>query len=137
MEVYDLESSANSLLANLSTRGFVETADNVMIGGFISGGQSAPTQVLLRGIGPSLKGQLPNALDNPVLQLLDENGAVIASNDNWKDTQRSEIEETGIPPSHDLEAAILRTLSPAVYTAILRGKNGTVGIGLVEIYNIR
>jgi Right handed beta helix region len=137
VEVYDLDSSANSLLANLSTRGFVETADNVMIGGFITGGGSAPTQVLLRGIGPSLKGQLPNALDDPTLELRDANGAVIAGNDNWKDAQRSEIEATGIPPSHDLEAAIVWTLSPAAYTTILRGKNETIGIGLVEIYNIR
>ena len=137
VEVYDLDGSPDSVLANLSTRGFVETADNVMIGGFISGGHSAPTQVLVRGIGPSIKGQLPSALDDPMLELLNANGAVIASNDNWKDTQRSEIEATGIQPSHDLEAAILRSLSPAAYTAILRGRNETVGIGLVEVYNIR
>ena len=137
VEGYDLATSANSLLANLSTRGFVETADNVMIGGFITGGHSAATQVLVRGIGPSLKNQLPNALDDPMLELRDQNGGLIAGNDNWKDSQRSEIEETGIPPSHDFEAAILRTLSPGTFTTILRGKNETVGIGLVEIYNIR
>ena len=137
VEAYDREMGADSVLANISSRGFVETGDNVMIGGFIAGNQSGNTKVLLRAIAPSLKSQLPNALDDPVLELHDSNGATLATNDNWKDDQRTEIEATGIPPSHDLESAIVRTLAPDAYTAIVRGNNNTVGVGLVEIYNIR
>lgn len=137
VEVYD-RSSANSLLANISSRSFVETGDNVLIGGFIAGNQPGSTQILVRAIGPSIKNQVPNALDDPTLDLHDSNGATLASNDNWKDSpQRSQIEATGIPPSHDFESAIFRTVAPAPYTAIVRGKNGGLGIGLVEIYNIR
>jgi len=137
VEAYDLDSGADSVLANISSRGFVETGDNVMIGGFIAGNQSGNTKVLLRAIAPSLKSQLPNALDDPVLELHDSNGATMATNDNWKDDQRAEIEATGIPPTHDLESAIVRTLTPEAYTAIIRGTNNTVGVGLVEIYNLR
>jgi len=92
----------------------------------------------VRALGPSIKNQLPNALDDTTLELRDSNGALLASNDNWKDSpERTQIEGTGIPPSHDLESAIFRTLAPAQYTAILRGKNNTTGVGVVEIYNIR
>ena len=137
VEAYDRDSDADSLLANISSRGFVETDDNVMIGGFIAGHHSASTRVLLRAIGPSLKSKLPNALDDTFLELHDRNGNTIATNDNWKDSQRAEIEMTGIPPTHDLESAMVRTLAPDAYTAIVRGKNNTIGVGLVEIYNIR
>ena len=137
VEAYDLNTAANSILANISTRGFVETGDNALIGGFIAGNQSGSTRILVRAIGPSLKSKLPNALDDPVLELHDRNGATIATNDNWKDNQRTEIEATGIPPTNDLESAIVRTLPPAAYTAIVRGKDNTTGIGLVEIYNIK
>ena len=138
VEVYDRSSSANSILANISSRSFVETGDNVLIGGFIAGNQPASTKILARALGPSIKNQLPNALDDPTLDLHNSNGAMIATNDNWKDSpERTQIEGTGIPPSHDLESAILRTLAPAPYTAIVRGKNGGVGVGVVEIYNIR
>ena len=137
VEAYDREMGADSVLANISSRGFVETGDNVMIGGFIAGNNSGSAKVLIRAIAPSLKNQLPNALDDPLLELRDRNGNAIATNDNWKDDQRTEIEDTGIPPSHDLESAIVRTLAPEAYTAIVRGVNNTVGVGLVEIYNIR
>ena len=139
MEVYD-RSSANSLLANISSRSFVETADNVLIGGFIAGNQPGSTDILVRAIGPSIKNQLPNALDDPTLELRDGNGGLLASNNNWKDApapERAQIEGTGIPPSHDLESAIFRTLAPAQYTAIVKGNNGGVGVGVVEIYNVR
>jgi hypothetical protein len=137
VEVYDLAKGVNSILANISSRGFVDAGDNVMIGGFIAGNNTAPTRILIRAIGPSLKGNVPNAMDDPLLELHDRNGAIIATNDNWKDDQRTEIEQTGIPPTNDFESAIVRTLAPDNYTAIVRGKNNTTGIGLVEIYNIR
>jgi hypothetical protein len=138
MEVYDRGVTANSVLANISSRGFVEAADNVMIGGFITGNQPGNTKVLVRAIGPSMKATVPNALDDPTLELYDSNGAAVGSNDNWKESaDRTEIEATGIPPIHDQEAAIVRTVAPGLYTAIVRGKNDTSGVGLVEIYNIR
>ena len=136
VEVYDLALGVNSLLANISSRSFIETGDNVLIGGFIAGNHPASTVILIRALGPSLKSQLPNAIDDPLLELRDANGAAMASNDNWKDSpERAQIEATGIPPSHDLESAIFRTLPPANYTAIVRGKAN--GVGVVEIYNIR
>lgn len=137
IEAYDLDSSAASILANISTRGFVETNDNILFGGFIAGNHPANTKILVRAIGPSLKNILPNALDDPFLELHDRNGATVATNDNWKDNQRAEIEATGIPPSHDSESAMVRMVIPDAYTAIVRGKNNTMGVGLVEIYNIK
>ena len=138
IEAYDRSSGANAEMANISTRAAVEADDNVLIGGFIVGSQHPGTRVLVRALGPSLKSQLPNALDDPQLQLFDANGAPLASNDNWKDSeQREEIEATGIPPSNDAEAAIIRGVTPAPYTAIVRGANDTTGIGLVEVYNVK
>ena len=137
VEAYDLDQAADSILANISTRGFVETGDHVLIGGFIAGNHSANTKILVRAIGPSLKNTLPNALDDTFLELYDRNGALVANNDNWKDNQRAAIEATGIPPSHDLESAMVRTVIPDAYTVIVRGKNNAVGVGLVEVYNIR
>ena len=136
VEIYDLD-AGKSILANISSRGLVDTGDNVMIGGFIAGNQNGNTKVLVRGIGPSLQGKVPNALADPILELHDSNGNTLETNDNWKDSpERAEIEATGIPPSNDLESAILKPVSPAGYTAILRGKTGS-GIAVVEIYNIR
>jgi len=135
VEIYDLATNT-SLLANISSRGLVDTGDNVMIGGFIAGNQSADTRVLVRGLGPSLQGNVPNALADPILELHDGNGNTLETNDNWRDAPNSsDIEATGIPPSHDLESAILKQVSPAGYTAILRGKTGS-GIAVVEIYNL-
>jgi hypothetical protein len=137
VEVYDLDANANSILANISSRGLVDTGDNVMIGGFIAGNNNGGTEILIRGIGPSLQGRVPNPLADPILELHDSNGNTLQTNDNWKDSpERSEIEATGIPPSNDLESAIIKTVSPAGYTAILRGASGS-GIAVVEIYNIR
>ena len=138
MEVYDRGLTANSILANISSRSFVEATDNVMIGGFITGNQTGNTKIYVRALGPSLSGQVPNALQNPTLELHDSNGATIASNDNWKESSQSaEITATGIPPTHDSEAAAISTVVPGGYTAIVRGNNDTVGVGVVEIYNIR
>ena len=114
----------------------VQTGDQVGIGGFIITG-SAPKQVLLRAIGPSLTGfGVPNALADPVMELHGPTGFVTITNDNWKDTQQAAIMATGIPPSNDLESAILATLPPGNYTAIVRGKNNTTGVALVEVYDL-
>jgi len=138
LEVYDRSAGVASELANISTRGFVQTDENALFGGFIVGSQDNGTRVLLRAIGPSLKPRLPQALDDPELELFDGNGSPIALNDNWKDSERrAEIEATGIAPSNDAESAILLDASPALYTAIVRGRGRTSGVGSVEIYNVK
>ena len=135
-EVYDLDRTADSKLANISTRGFIETGDNVMIGGTIIVGTN-PARVLLRAIGPSLANfGVPNALGDPVLELHDGNGGVVATNDNWRANQEAEIIGTGLPPSNDLESAIVRDLVPGNYTAIVRGSNNSTGVALVEAYEL-
>ena len=140
VEAYDLDQPADSQLANISTRGFVDTADNVMIGGLIIGASGlGNATVLVRAIGPSLGNADPpvaNALQDPTLELHDAGGAIIASNDDWKDTQQSEIEATTIPPTDDQESAMVQTLAPGNYTAIVRGKADTTGVGLVEVYHL-
>jgi hypothetical protein len=137
VEVYDLAPTANSKLANISTRGFVDTGDNVMIGGLIVGGSGGSANVLIRAIGPSLQSfGISNALQNPTLELHDGSGAIVASNDDWRDSQASLIAATGIPPASNQEAAILTGLAPGNYTALVGGKNGTTGVGLVEAYNL-
>jgi hypothetical protein len=137
VEAYDLDAAANSKLANISTRGLVETDNNVMIVGFIAG--NGLTKVIIRGIGPSLtQAGISGALQNPALALHDGNGATLASNDDWRiGGQEAEIIATTIPPSDDLEAAIVALLAPGAYTAIVSGVNNTTGVGLVEVYNIR
>src|SRR5207237_3734868 len=112
VEAYDLDRTVNSKLANISTRGFVQTGDNVLIGGLIVLGQN-PLRVIVRAIGPSLPG--PGALGNPSLELHDWSGTLIASNDNWRTDQEAEIIATGIPPTNDLESAIVRNLAPGNY----------------------
>ncbi|HWM23709.1 MAG TPA: choice-of-anchor Q domain-containing protein [Chthoniobacterales bacterium] len=135
-EVYDLDQTADSKLGNISTRGFVDTGDNVMIGGVILVG-SAPARVLFRAIGPSLTNVgVPNALGDPILELYDANGGVIVVNYNWRDDQEAEILATGIPPPNDLESAIVRDFAPGNYTAIVRGLNNTTGTALVEAYDL-
>jgi hypothetical protein len=121
---------------NLSTRMRVETGNNVGIGGFIITG-SAPKQVLLRAIGPSLAHfGVPNVLADPMLELHGPGAFVTVTNDNWRDTQEAEIQATGIPPTDDLESAIMVTLEPGAYTAIVQGRNNTSGVGLVEVYDL-
>jgi hypothetical protein len=139
VEVYDLSQPANSQLANISTRGFVDTGDNAMIGGMILGpNNAASSRVIVRAIGPSLQNAgVANPLQDPTLELHDGSGTTIASNDNWKDTQQSDVEATTIPPTDDRESAIVATLSPGPYTAIVRGKSDTTGVALVEVYNLQ
>ena len=131
VEGYDLDRTTDSKLANISTRGLVQTGDNVMIGGVIVSG-TLDDSVLLRAIGPSLP--VAGALADPFLELHDSNGAIIASNDNWRDSQESDIEATGLAPTDDAESAILVTLEPGAYTAIVSGVGNTTGIALVEAY---
>ena len=141
VEIYDLAQSA-TLLANISTRGYVDTDDNVMIGGFIIGGGTASgaARVIVRALGPSVP--IAGALTDPTLELRDGSGTLVDFNDNWKlrpdgTSQQAEIEATGIAPTNDFESALLQTLPAGNYTAIVRGKNNTTGIGLVESYNLQ
>lgn len=137
VEAYDLAPATGARLANISTRGFVDSGDNVMIGGFILGSGNASVRILIRAIGPSLAlVGVPNALIDPTLELHNSNGDIIATNDDWRDTQQAEIAATGIPPSDDRESAIIGTLVPGAYTAILRGKNDTTGVAAVEAYQL-
>jgi hypothetical protein len=141
VEAYDLEQTSAAKLGNISTRGFVDTGNNVMIGGLILGPSgSGGGKVLVRAIGPSLP--VPATLQNPTLELRNAAGTLIASNDNWKindqtgQSQEADIRATGLAPSNDLESTVLTTLSPGNYTAIVAGKNNTIGVGLVEVYNL-
>jgi len=137
VEGYDLDQPADSQLANISTRGFVQAGSNVMIGGFILGNGVGTTNVLIRALGPSLVDQgVQDALSDPTLELHDENGALVETNDNWRDTQQAEIEGTGIPPTNDLESAIIATLPATAHTAVVAGKNGLTGVALVEVYRL-
>ncbi len=122
----------SSRLANISTRGFVQTDPNVLIGGLIVDGQ-IPRKTVVRAIGPSLNRD--DALADPVLELRDANGGLLDSNDNWATSpQAAEIAAAGLAPSHPLESALSRTLSPGSYTAIIRGQNASTGLALVEAY---
>ena len=144
-EVYDLSTDSNSTLGNLSTRAFVQTGDNVMIGGFIVQG-TASKRVIVRAIGPELTQYgVPNAMANPTLELHDSTGALIATNDNWRTTiiggiittnQVREITASGLAPADGRESAIIAELPAGNYTAILRGVNDTTGVALVEVYDL-
>jgi hypothetical protein len=135
IEGYDLDPEPVSKLANISTRGFVLTGDNVMIGGFIYGGGPGPTKVMVRGLGPSLAAfGVANPLMNPMLEIHNSNGATVDSNDDWI-TNRGPIEATGLQPSDNTEAACLLTnLTFGAYTAVLRSAVNAIGVGIVEVY---
>ena len=145
VEVYDLSPSPTSILGNISTRGFVQTVDNVMIGGFIVEGTTSKT-VVIRAIGSELTQYgVANALADPTFELHDATGALIASNDNWQTTiiggiitsdQVSDIYHTGLAPADPSESVIVATLAPGHYTAIVRGANNTTGVALVEVYDL-
>jgi hypothetical protein len=136
VEAYDLTLSANSKLANISTRGFVETGDNAMIGGLIVTGGSA--KFIVRAIGPSLQtAGIANALQDPTLDLVNSNGASVGTNDNWQEASNTNEIPNGFSPSDPRESVIVTTLSAGSYTAIVRGKNDTVGIAVVEAYNLQ
>jgi sugar lactone lactonase YvrE len=126
-------------LRNLSTRGFVLTGDNVLIGGFIGGGSALVNNaVLVRAIGPSLAPfGVPDPLLDPTLEIHDATGAIIATNDDWEDTQSAQIEATGLAPGDPMEAAIYAALPAGSYTAIVRGVGDTTGNALIEVYSVR
>jgi hypothetical protein len=134
VEAYDLDRTTDSQLANISTRGLVQTGDNVMIGGFIVLG-SQNQDVIARAIGPSLP--VTGKLLDPTLELHSGDGSILASNDDWRSTQEDEIIATGVSPANDAESAIVATLAPGNYTAIVRGANGATGVALVEIYGLQ
>ena len=134
VEVYDLDRSVDSKLANISTRGLVQTGDTVLIAGTIVLGQSSQ-KVIVRAIGPSLS--IAGKLLDPTLELRDANGGLIRANDNWRTGgQEAEIIATTVAPPNDFESALVETLpgNGASYTAIVRGVNNTTGIAVVEVY---
>jgi acid phosphatase len=138
LEAYDVDPQSTARLLNISTRGRVQTGDNVMIGGVILGGNDY-ARVIFRALGPSLSVNgvpVPGRLTNPTLQLHNENGSTIAFNDDWKDNQSIEIQGSGLSPADDREAGVIGNFPPGPYTAIVRGLNGTTGIGLFEAYKL-
>jgi hypothetical protein len=144
-EVYDLSSDTNSILGNISTRSFVQTGDNVMIGGFIVQG-TAQKRVMVRALGPELtRYGVPNVLNNPTLELHDSTGRLIARNDDWQHTiigrfigngQVRDIIASGLAPADGRESAMVVELPEGNYTAIVRGVNDTTGVALVEVYDL-
>jgi hypothetical protein len=133
IEAYDIAKAATPTLTNISTRGFVGTGQNVMIGGLISG--NGIVRVIVRALGPTLSQfNVPNVLADPTLELYNGNGALITSNDNWQDSQQAEIQASGFAPPNTSESAIIIVRPAANMTAIVRGKNNTTGNALVECY---
>jgi hypothetical protein len=138
VEVYDLDTAVTSKLSNLSTRAFVGTGSNVVIAGFILGNKPGNDRIVIRGIGPSLGAfGVPNPLPDPTLELRDQNGTLLRSNNDWQDdsAQATEITAAGLAPSNTKESAIAAVLPPGPYTAILAGLNNGTGVGLVEVYD--
>ena len=140
-EVYDLAQDADADLANISTRGYVQTNDDVLIGGFTLGNNNAPTRIAVRALGPSLTNfGLTDVLADPTLELHNADGTVMMSNDDWEsDTVAAgELIAAGLGLSDPKESALfMSTAPPGQFTAIVAGKDGGIGIALVEIYNIR
>ena len=141
VEVYDNDSSLDSELANISTRGFVQLGDEVMIGGFVLGGSGNPTNIAVRALGPSLASAgLGNLLADPTLELHNANGTIMVSNDDWQSDSASAalLTANGLGLSDPKESGIFTALAPpGQFTAVLAGKNGGIGIALVEIYNLK
>ena len=134
-EIYDLFAGGLKISA-AGTRAFISTGENIMISGIIITGTD-PLPLLIRALGPSLSNAgLANPLQDPILELHDGNGALIASNDNWKETQQTEIEATGLAPIDDREAAMVITVFPGFYTAVVAGAGGTTGLGFVQFYSL-
>ena len=139
IEVYDLSQTVPAKLANISTRAFVDTADDIVIAGFILGNQGGEDRIVARGIGPSLmQFGVNDALTNPVLELRDTNGSVLVANDDWQDdsVQAAELMAVGLAPSDPSESGIAGVLSPGAYTALLSGLNNGTGVGVVEVYDL-
>lgn len=138
VEVYDFSQTAAAKLANISTRAFVGTGSDIVIAGFILGNHSGVDRIIARGIGPSLTALgIANALANPTLELRDQNGALLFSNNDWQDNpaQAAELTAAGLALAHPLESGIAAALPPGLYTALLAGFNNGTGTGLVEVYD--
>jgi hypothetical protein len=139
VEVYALAPNTSGTpkkFRNISTRGNVGTGDNVLIGGTIVQG-SAPQKIIVRAIGPDLAGAgVPGPLQDPTLELRDAQGNLLAANDDWRSDQEQDIISSGLAPQDNRDSAILTSLFPTSYTAIVRGKSDTTGIALIEIYNL-
>lgn len=137
VEVYDVAPADPARPINVSTRGKVGADASVLIGGFVVDG-NATRRVIVRALGPSLRDfGVTTALPDPVLELRDALGNLVAQNDNWRDRQAAEIQATGFAPRQNTEAAIVRALAPGSYTAVVRARPGTaLGVGLVEVYEI-
>jgi hypothetical protein len=138
VEIYDLSPTASEKLGNISTRAFVATDNNIVIAGFILGGNPGNDRVAVRGIGPSLTAVgVVNALADPVLELRDNNGTLLVANNDWQDnpTQAAELTAAGLGLGDPLEAGIATSLPPGLYTALLAGQNNGTGVGLVEVYD--
>jgi hypothetical protein len=139
VEVYDVERTSASRLANISGRAFVQTGNNLLFAGFVVGNNIGAAKVVVRGIGPSLaQSGVSNPLLDPTLEVRDNNAALVIANDNWQDDPAAagQISAAGLAPSSPLESAVATSLFPGAYTAIVAGKNGGVGIGVVEVYNL-
>jgi uncharacterized delta-60 repeat protein len=133
VDAYDLDTGSSARLANIATRGLVQPGDGLMIAGFIVA--NAPVKVVVTATGPSLlQFGVSNALPDTTLELHDQQGALVLENDNWKDTQEQELENIGLHPSHDLEAALVKTIQPGLYTAQVRGKGNDSGVGVVQVF---
>jgi uncharacterized repeat protein (TIGR01451 family) len=141
IEVYDNNEALDSDLANISTRGFVATGNDVMIGGFTLGGNNNPTRMAVRALGPSLANSgVSNVLADPVLELHNANGTIMVSNDDWQSdpTSAAQLTANGLALPDPKECGIFTSLAPpGQFTAVVMGKNGGVGVALVEIYNLR
>ena len=138
IEVFDLSQAVLAKLANISTRAFVNTGDDIVIAGFILGGNNGNDRIVVRGIGPSLiVFGVGNALANPSLELRDNNGALLMANNDWQDdpAQAAELTAAGLAPTNPLESGIASTLPPGLYTALLSGFNNATGVGVVEVYD--
>ena len=138
VEVYDLSQAIPAKLANISTRAFVSTGDNIVIAGFVLGNSSGDDRVVLRGMGPSLVAVgVSDVLANPTLELRDSNGALLVANNDWQDdpAQAAELTAAGLAPTNQFESGIAANLRPGLYTALLAGLNNGAGIGVVEVYD--
>lgn len=138
-EADDDTSGAPSRLGNLSTRAFIDTGDDIIIGGFVLSDNAVDTRIIVRGIGPSLMAVgVAGALADPTLELRDSNGSLLAANNDWEDNaaQAAELSAAGLAPTNQLESGIAATLPPGRYTALMAGLNNGIGVGLVEVYDV-
>lgn len=139
VELYDLSPAVLGKIANISTRAFVSTGNNIVIAGFTLGGHAGDDRIAVRGLGPSLGLMgVPNTLADPMLELRDGNGALLVSNNDWQDNpaQAAELTAADLPLANNVESGLVATLPPGLYTALLSGVNNGTGIGLVEVYDL-